>query len=395
MSRHKSKAIPGRNLRLADQIQKDLAGIIQREIDTTRAGLITLSGVELSTDYAHAKVYFTVLGAEPEAATALLNEKAGWLHSQLYKLLHIHTVPTLRFFHDEQIARGIEMSILIDRANRSGPIRACLTNLKTSPDRAVVAASTFRIPTMAKRRGLALDGVLLLDKPVGLSSNHALQRAKRTVDAAKAGHTGTLDPFATGLLLCCMGRATKISGAMLNADKTYRATLQFGEETDSGDLTGNVVATAAPGFTVTEQALRDALSRFRARSSRFRPCTRRSSATASRCTSMRGRVSSWSGRRARSRFTASSCCPCPGRRQRSMSHAVKARTSARWPRTSGARWVLCPPGGAAAHARRAVFAGPRRHAGRLAGHARPQAGIACIERIAGGPAAFKTLKDSL
>ena len=74
MSRHKSKAIPGRNLRLADQIQKDLAGIIQREIDTTRAGLITLSGVELSTDYAHAKVYFTVLGAEPEAATALLNE---------------------------------------------------------------------------------------------------------------------------------------------------------------------------------------------------------------------------------------------------------------------------------------------------------------------------------
>ena len=111
--------------------------------------------------------------------------------------------------------------------------------------------------------------------------------------------------------------------------------------------------------------------------------------------SMRGRVSSWSGRRARSRFTASSCCPCPGRRQRSMSHAVKARTSARWPRTSGARWVLCPPGGAAAHARRAVFAGPRRHAGRLAGHARPQAGIACIERIAGGPAAFKTLKDSL
>ena len=173
MSRHKSKAIPGRNLRLADQIQKDLAGIIQREIDTTRAGLITLSGVELSTDYAHAKVYFTVLGAEPEAATALLNEKAGWLHSQLYKLLHIHTVPTLRFFHDEQIARGIEMSILIDRANRSGPIRACLTNLKTSPDRAVVAASTFRIPTMAKRRGLALDGVLLLDKPVGLSSNHA------------------------------------------------------------------------------------------------------------------------------------------------------------------------------------------------------------------------------
>ncbi|SAI57585.1 ribosome-binding factor A [Bordetella ansorpii] len=122
MSRHKSKSIPGRNLRLADQIQKDLAGLIQREVDVSRAGLITLSGVELSTDYAHAKVHFTVLGAEPETAAAVLNEKAGWLHSQLYKLLHIHTVPTLRFYHDPQIERGIEMSTLIDRANRSGPV---------------------------------------------------------------------------------------------------------------------------------------------------------------------------------------------------------------------------------------------------------------------------------
>jgi ribosome-binding factor A len=121
MSRHKSKSIPGRNLRLAEQIQKDLAGLIQREIDVSRAGLITLSGVELSADYAHAKVYFTVMGAEPETAAAILNEKSGWLHSLLYKLLHIHTVPRLRFFHDEQIARGIEMSALIDLANRSGP----------------------------------------------------------------------------------------------------------------------------------------------------------------------------------------------------------------------------------------------------------------------------------
>jgi ribosome-binding factor A len=118
MGRHKSKPNPGRNTRLADQIQKDLAGLIQREIDISRAGLITLTGVELSADYAHAKVYFTVMGATPEAATAALTEKAGWLHSLLFKLLHIHTVPTLRFIHDDQLARGIELSQLIDRANR-------------------------------------------------------------------------------------------------------------------------------------------------------------------------------------------------------------------------------------------------------------------------------------
>lgn len=101
---------------------------------------------------------------------------------------------------------------------------------------------------MAKQRGRVLDGVLLLDKPEGLSSNHALQRARRAMDARKAGHTGTLDPFATGLLVCCMGRATKISGAMLNADKTYVATIAFGVETDSGDLTGLTVAKAADDF---------------------------------------------------------------------------------------------------------------------------------------------------
>ena len=117
MTRHKQKVAGGRNIRLADQIQKDLAHLIQREVDTARYGLITVSGVELSADYAHAKVYFTVLGAEPEVAQKVLDEKAGWLHAQLFKLLHIHTVPTLRFYHDPQVERGIEMSRLIDQAN--------------------------------------------------------------------------------------------------------------------------------------------------------------------------------------------------------------------------------------------------------------------------------------
>ncbi|MBC7202906.1 MAG: 30S ribosome-binding factor RbfA [Pusillimonas sp.] len=117
MGRHKSKPATSRNTRLADQIQKDLAILIQREVDVSRAGLITLTGVELSADYAHAKVYFTVMGAEPETAKAVLDEKAGWLHSLLFKMLHIHTVPTLHFHHDDQLARGLALSRLIDQAN--------------------------------------------------------------------------------------------------------------------------------------------------------------------------------------------------------------------------------------------------------------------------------------
>src|SRR5690606_15705049 len=118
---------------------------------------------------------------------------------------------------------------------------------------------------MASRRGLAIDGVLLLDKPVGLSSNHALQRARRILNANKAGHTGTLDPFASGLMVLCFGEATKYSAGMFEADKTYIATLQFGAETDSGDCTGSItVQKSLPRYPWLEepQRLREALARF-------------------------------------------------------------------------------------------------------------------------------------
>src|SRR5699024_7913856 len=102
---------------------------------------------------------------------------------------------------------------------------------------------------MASRKGRPIDGVVLLDKPAGLSSNHALQRVKRALNARKAGHTGTLDPFATGLLICCLGRATKLATQLLEADKAYQATLQLGVETDSGDLTGAVVSRASQNLS--------------------------------------------------------------------------------------------------------------------------------------------------
>lgn len=112
----KAKLSP-RNIRLSDQIQKDLAEMIQREIRDPRLGLVTLQSVMLTPDYAHAKVYFTVLAAQAEEVEAILNEKAGYLHSLLYKRLHIHTVPTLRFFHDTSVEHAIEMSKLIGEAN--------------------------------------------------------------------------------------------------------------------------------------------------------------------------------------------------------------------------------------------------------------------------------------
>ena len=100
-----------------------------------------------------------------------------------------------------------------------------------------------------KSRGAAaprrpVHGILLLDKPQGGSSNHALQRAKRLFNAQKAGHTGSLDPLATGMLPVCFGEATKLSAFLLDADKAYETTLLLGVRTDSADADGAVISTA-------------------------------------------------------------------------------------------------------------------------------------------------------
>ncbi|MEY2342861.1 tRNA pseudouridine(55) synthase TruB [Acidithiobacillus sp. IBUN Pt1247-S3] len=113
------------------------------------------------------------------------------------------------------------------------------------------------------------DGILLLDKPAGISSNAALQRAKRTMGIRKAGHSGTLDPFATGLLVLLFGQATKVSDYLLNADKRYRATLRLGQETNTGDREGEVVATGMVDFTQAQ--LDAAVDQFRGRISQIPP----------------------------------------------------------------------------------------------------------------------------
>ncbi len=97
-------------------------------------------------------------------------------------------------------------------------------------------------PPQVKRIRDALDGVLLLDKPVGFSSNDALILVKRLLNAKKAGHTGTLDPFATGLLPLCFGEATKFSQDLLEADKTYETVVHLGVTTDTGDTEGRIIA---------------------------------------------------------------------------------------------------------------------------------------------------------
>lgn len=115
---------------------------------------------------------------------------------------------------------------------------------------------------MARRRkGRAVDGILLLNKPKGGSSNHALQQVKRLYFAQKAGHTGSLDPMATGVLPICLGEATKFSQYLLNADKAYTATIKLGELMTTGDAEGELVD-KTDASAITEAQLLLAIAQF-------------------------------------------------------------------------------------------------------------------------------------
>ncbi|MFB0772807.1 tRNA pseudouridine(55) synthase TruB [Proteus cibi] len=112
-----------------------------------------------------------------------------------------------------------------------------------------------------RRKGREINGVLLLDKPQDISSNDALQKVRRMFNASKAGHTGALDPLATGMLPICLGEATKFSQFLLDSDKRYRVIARLGQRTDTSDAHGEVIQERPVQFT--QQALDDALDSFR------------------------------------------------------------------------------------------------------------------------------------
>ena len=110
------KSIPNRSFRVADQIQRDVAELI-RDLKDPRVGMVTINAVEVTPDYAHAKVFFSVLVGDADECVLALNEAAGFLRNGLFKRLSIHTVPTLHFQFDRTTERAAELSALINKAN--------------------------------------------------------------------------------------------------------------------------------------------------------------------------------------------------------------------------------------------------------------------------------------
>ena len=109
-------ATPNRAFKVADQIQRDLTELIARELKDPRVGMVTIQAVEVTPDYAHAQVYFSLLVGDPVETTEALNQAAGFLRNGLFKRLHIHTVPTLHFHFDRTTERAADMNALIAQA---------------------------------------------------------------------------------------------------------------------------------------------------------------------------------------------------------------------------------------------------------------------------------------
>ncbi|HEX7889221.1 MAG TPA: 30S ribosome-binding factor RbfA [Ramlibacter sp.] len=112
----KKSSKPNRSYQIADQIQRDLTELVARELKDPRVGMVTLSAVEVTPDYAHAKVFFSILVGDPQETEDALNQAAGFLRNHLFKRLHIHTVPTLHFQFDRTTERAADMNALIAKA---------------------------------------------------------------------------------------------------------------------------------------------------------------------------------------------------------------------------------------------------------------------------------------
>ena len=112
----KRSSTPNRGFRVADQIQRDLSELIARELKDPRVGMVTINAVEVTPDYAHAKVFFSLLNGDPDETATGLNAAAGFLRNALFKRLHIHTVPTLHFIFDRTTERAADMNALIAKA---------------------------------------------------------------------------------------------------------------------------------------------------------------------------------------------------------------------------------------------------------------------------------------
>ena len=221
--------------RLNEQMKREISEIVRRDVRDPRIGPVTVTRVDVSGDLWLAKVYVRCVGDDAERAESMsgLEAAAPFIRRTLGSALHIRRVPEVRFVEDRAL----------DHAMR---IEAILKDVAPGPEASPQAegSESGSPPRGFGRPGMnppTPAGILRVDKPAGPTSHDMVARCRRALGIRRIGHTGTLDPFATGLLLLCVGQATRLSEYLTGLDKSYEATAMLGQSTDTDDLEGEVV----------------------------------------------------------------------------------------------------------------------------------------------------------
>ena len=218
--------------RVAEAIREEVATFLAEGVKDPRViGLVTVTGVDVTRDLRHAKVYVSILGSESERAATLdgLGSVASHLRSRIGRALRLRLAPEIEFKLDQSVAHAARIETLLAQLHDERPAEA--------------SSDTDERPPRAE--GRPIDGILLVDKPAGMTSHDVVSVARRALGTRRIGHAGTLDPFATGLLVLLVGNATRLLPLLDGEPKVYEATIVFGSETDTDDVTGTVVATSA------------------------------------------------------------------------------------------------------------------------------------------------------
>ncbi len=226
--------------KINDLIRDELSELILREVrDPRLGGLISIIRVEVTPDLNNSRVFVSIMSSPEEQAESLraLNAAAAYFHRELKSRIDMRRIPFLAFKLDTSIQEGAELLELIAKVTHGDENAA------------------------TRSEALSESGLLIVDKPLGWTSSDVVGFVRRRSRIKKVGHTGTLDPAATGVLPLCLGQATRLSQYLVDAGKTYLATIELGVETTTYDSEGDIVSRAEMA-SISEADIENALKPF-------------------------------------------------------------------------------------------------------------------------------------
>ena len=250
--------------KIADRIQVIVAQMLERRIKDPRLGFVTITDVRVTGDSQQATIFYTVLGEDTDLANtaAALESAKGLIRSEVAKQLGMRHAPSLTFVPDAipEAARHLD-EVLAQAKESDAEVEAARAGATYAGE-----ADPYKKPREIDDddgvgRGVTASGLVVVDKPGGMTSHDVVARVRRLAGTRKVGHAGTLDPMATGVLVLGVERATRLLGHLMLTEKAYDATVRLGVATTTDDAEGEVTA-SVPTAGLDEASVREAAAAF-------------------------------------------------------------------------------------------------------------------------------------